>query len=231
MMAGAGETGTVAPELALARPLLPPSIALAATDPRSTRHRPLPEEAEGLTRFAPKRAREFAAGRAAAHRAMRQLGEPARPVRSGDDRAPIWPDGLTGSISHCSTACIAAVARKDEVRSIGVDVEEDKPLWPEVIPTVCTITERAWLATLPEEDAGRMARLIFSAKECAYKCQYPLSHALFGFEMFEITLDLDTGQFEATFTADAPPFRRGEYLCGRFSIGHGLIVTAMTVQA
>ena len=32
--------------------------------------------------------------------------------------------------------------------------------------------ERRWLDSLPEEVRGRSARLIFSAKECAYKLQY-----------------------------------------------------------
>ncbi|MFV0512335.1 MAG: 4'-phosphopantetheinyl transferase [Jhaorihella sp.] len=219
------------PGLTLLRPLLRAEVAIGATDPRSVRNRAMPEEVAGLPRASTKRRRDFAAGRAAAHRAMRGLGGPARPVRIGPDRAPVWPGGLTGSISHSDTACLAAVARSDMVRAIGLDVEDDAGLEPELVATICSETERAWLSGLPPAEAGRMARLIFSAKECAYKCQYVLSRTLFGFDTLEILPDPGTGRFEAAFAAAVPPFAAGTRLTGRFAIGAGLIVTAMTLPA
>lgn len=228
-MTGLADTGAAV--LALARPLFGPAVAVAATDPRDRTHRPMAEESACLPRAAPKRLREFAAGRAAAHRAMRGLGGPARPVRIGPDRAPVWPDGLIGSISHCDTACLAAVAATSDIRAMGLDVEEDTDLDHDLIACVCTTTERAWLSSLPAAQAGRMAKLIFSAKECAYKCQYGPSRTLVGFDRFEITPDPQTGRFEATFTDDTPPFAAGTHLAGRFAIGGGLIVTAMTLAA
>ena len=217
--------------LALLRPLLGAEVAVAATDPRSAGNRALPEEADELPRATVKRRRDFAAGRVAAHRAMRGLGGPVGPVRIGSDRAPVWPEGLTGSISHCETACLAAVARSDRVRALGVDVEEDAGLETDLVATICSETERAWLSGLARAQAGRMARLIFSAKECAYKCQYGQSRTLFGFEMLEISPDLSTGRFEARFAAAVPPFAAGTGLAGRFAIGAGLIVTAMSLPA
>lgn len=220
-----------APALALARPLFGADIGLAATDPRSMQHRALPIEAAGLRRSAPRRKRAFAAGRVAAHQAMQALNLAPSAVLVGADRAPIWPAGLCGSITHSDTACLAAVTRTATARSLGLDVEEDTPLGADLVPTVCSRTERAWLSGLPASRAGQMAKLIFSAKECAYKCQYVQSRTLFGFETFEITPDPDTGNFEATFTHAVPGFAAGVRLAGRFAIGAGLIVTAMTLPA
>lgn len=205
-------------------------IAVAVTDPQATHHRALAQEYDALAKCADKRLRDFAAGRAAAHTAMKTLNVAVRPVLPGPDRAPIWPDGVVGSISHSKTCCIAALAPSNAYLSIGVDVEEDTPLNPDLFTTICTPAERAWLAMHSKPLAGRLAKLIFSAKECAYKCQYPLTQTLFDFDTFELTPDLDTGQFDATFTRAVGRFAAGDMLSGRFAMDQGLIVTAMSVR-
>jgi len=215
----------------LARSLFAPDIAVAATDPRVAHHRPLPQEIGAMSRMVPVRQKSFAAGRVAAHLAMTRLGHPVAPVLMTPDRAPLWPAHLTGSISHSHTCCIAALGRADQVRALGVDVEEDSDLESDLVPEVCTGKERAWLSTQPQTRTGLLAKLIFSAKECAYKCQYPLSNTLFGFEMFNVTLDLETHQFTAVFQKDVPQFAAGTRLNGRFVIADGLIMTAMAIRS
>lgn len=212
---------------ALVRPLLDPDIAVAVTDPRAAHYQPLAQESGAMARMSPVRRRAFAAGRVAAHEAMTQLDHPVRPVLMMPDRAPLWPEGLTGSISHSQSCCIAALGKTTRFRSLGVDVEEDTDLESDLVPTICTQAEMAWLSAQPRNRAGLLGKLIFSAKECAYKCQYPLSKTLFGFDMFNVTPDLDIGRFEATFLQDVPQFSAGTRLRGRFAIGQGLIVTAM----
>lgn len=215
--------------LVLARPLFDPKIAVAATDPRASHYRPLAQESGAMARMAPVRKRAFAAGRAAAHACMLQLGGKVQPVLTTPDRAPLWPQGLTGSISHSQSCCIAVLGQTTDVRTLGVDVEEATGLDDDLTGIICTPAEKAWLSTRPRDRARLLAKLIFSAKECAYKCQYPVSKTLFGFDTFDITPDPDTGQFEATFLRDVPHFRAGTQLCGRFVISDGLIVTAMTL--
>ena len=212
---------------AAVRLMLGPRVAVSVTDPRAPDAVLWPAEAVAIARATPARKAEFAAGRAAARSAMQALGHPPQAVLSGADRAPIWPDGLTGSISHTGDTCIAAMAEVSALRSIGVDIEEDSALEADLIPHVCTLAERAWLATQPEADRGPLAKLIFSAKECAYKCQYVVTRTLIDFAALEITPDLDTGQFEATFTCDVAPITSGTRLHGRFALLPGLIVTAM----
>jgi 4'-phosphopantetheinyl transferase EntD len=46
---------------------------------------------------------------------MDALGLPERPIPMGRDRAPVWPEGVVGSISHSDAFCLAAVARSDRV--------------------------------------------------------------------------------------------------------------------
>jgi len=184
-----------------------------------------------MARMAPVRQRAYAAGRVAAHNAMVDLSLPKRPVLMAPDRAPIWPEGLVGSLSHSQTCCIAALGPSDRFRALGIDVEEATRLDSDLLPTVCTNAELGWLAAQPTTDAGLLGKLIFSAKECAYKCQYAVTRALFGFDTFEITPDLDTGQFEATFTRDILPFAAKTCLHGRFVISDGLIITTMALRA
>jgi len=221
---------------ALARPLLPGFVALSATDPGAAQPMAWPEERAALSRALPGRLREFDAGRAAARAAMAGLGVAPAPVLHGADRAPIWPAGLTGSITHGAGACLAAVARRRDLRAIGLDLEADAPLEPELFETICTPEELDRLATLPQRARGQRARLIFSAKEAAYKAQYPLSRTLFDFHTLEIRLDTDdtnkrSDKFTARFLRPVAPFAAGSLISGRYAIGGGLIVTAATLPA
>ncbi|MBW2215557.1 MAG: hypothetical protein JRF48_14335 [Deltaproteobacteria bacterium] len=55
---------------------------------------------------------QFTAGRVCSRIALGRLGVAATtPVLRGEDRAPIWPPGFVGTITHTDTWCAAAVAR------------------------------------------------------------------------------------------------------------------------
>lgn len=204
-------------------------VAVAVTDPRLEYPGAFPTELADMPRGIDKRRREFVAGRVAAHEAMQKLGLSARPVLANRTRAPAWPRGLVGSISHNATTCVAIVARASQVRSLGVDVEDDSPLEADLEATICTLEERAWLATRPADVRGRMSKLIFSAKEAVYKCQYPVTHKMIDFTAVLVTPDIDTGQFEATFLKNTGPFRAYDRLNGRFAIRNGLIHSAVVL--
>ncbi|GHG93628.1 4'-phosphopantetheinyl transferase family protein [Pseudodonghicola xiamenensis] len=220
--------------LNLARGLFPVGVALAETDPRAPQPSPWPEERAGLTRPQPGRLREFAAGRAAARHAMARLGEPARPILHGSDRAPVWPAGLVGSISHCSTTCLAAVAKAGSFAALGLDLEEATLLPFDLIPAICTDAEAERLAPLPETQQGLMAKLIFSAKECAYKAQYPASRQVFGFQTLELDFNAEMplvcGKFTVRFLHAVPPFTTASHLSGNYVISGGLIITAIALH-
>ncbi|TLP67333.1 4'-phosphopantetheinyl transferase superfamily protein [Parasedimentitalea maritima] len=214
---------------ALARVLFEEDVALAVYNPLANPPRPFSAELACLSPNAvEKRQREFAAGRAAAHAAMGDLGYPAQPVLVGDKRAPIWPKGLTGSITHTRSCAMAVLARSDNLRGLGIDVEEDTPLKNDLLPAICSEREQAWLKS--QSNPGQLAKVIFSAKEAAYKCQYTLSQRFFGFDGMELELDLAQGRFQARLTAEQPPFARGATFDGQFAVGAGVIVTAAELR-
>ena len=87
-----------------------------------------PVEAIAVARAVPKRVAEFAAGRRAARRALDSIGREAVDLPAGPNRAPVWPEGVTGSITHDGDLALAAVALLGEVRSLGLDLTEAAPL-------------------------------------------------------------------------------------------------------
>lgn len=218
----------------LVRSLFGADIALAIANPLADPPAPFAEEAACLSPNAvAKRHREFAAGRAAAHQAMAQVGHAPTAIPVGKNRAPVWPDGLVGSISHTHSCAMAVVAKPnpvgpERVRGLGIDVEEDKPLANDLWPAICSAQEQDWLRA--QTNPGQMAKVIFSAKEAAYKCQFILSARYYGFDGMELTIDVAQASFAARFCADQPPFSCGEFIHGRFAIGAGLIVTAAELR-
>lgn len=206
------------------RTLFPQDVAIAESDPRLPPARLLPEEERFVRNAGEGRRREFAAGRAAARRALTALGLPAAPILAGGDRAPVWPEGVVGSISHCETLCLAAVAPAGTYCAIGIDVEPAEALPEDILDTVCTPAEIAWLETRPATERGLWARAIFSVKECAYKCQYPMTGRLIDFHAFEVAID--GGLFSATFTDDVGMFCAGHSLHGRIVFSSTHIETA-----
>ena len=164
-------------------------------------------EAEAMARAVPARVAEFSAGRMAARIALgRDVAVPM-----GPDRAPVWPEGVRGSITHAGGWALAVVGQG----MIGADLELDEDLPEAVRETVLLPGERG--------ADGRQARLIFSAKECVYKAQYPVTRQLFGFETFEVTLGDRT--FRAVWQRDTGPFRAGQAIDGRFTMGGGFLLT------
>lgn len=158
---------------------------------------------------------EFAAGRRCAHEAMTGLGEPAMAVGRGPDRAPQWPPGLVGSITHCQGLAAAVVARQHRVLSLGVDVELNAPLPGETASLVMTDQELLMgSATGDALRAGGVAvvrglrihtdRLIFSAKESVFKAWSPLTAAWLDFTDCSVAMDLKRGTFTADIHVQAP---------------------------
>lgn len=226
-------TTVIAPQdqerFTLVRPLFGDDIALGLSDPLANPPSPFSAEAACLSPNAvAKRRNEFAAGRAAAHQAMAQLGLQVHPIRVGENRAPIWPAGLVGSITHTRSCAMAVVAHAGAIRGLGIDVEEDKPLADDLWPAICSPQEQSWLRR--QANPGQMAKVIFSAKEAAYKCQFSVSARYYGFDGMELDIDLERQRFSARFCADQPPFHCGDCITGGFAIGAGLIVTTAELR-
>ena len=143
-----------------------------------------PDEAAWIGHASGKRRREFAAGRICARAALLELGVAAdQPLGSGQDRAPLWPDGVIGSISHTADYCIAVLARADgSGDGIGIDAERYGRVGDHLHRTIFTTAERAWLGRLPGPERAETATTLFSGKEAFYKAQHPLTRSWVGFK-------------------------------------------------
>lgn len=225
MAAGGNEVTPEAEIAAAVRGLFDLPVAVAVTRPDASHPPLLDDEATIIARARPVRVAEFTAGRSAARKAMELLGHPPAPVPASADRAPIWPQGLTGSISHCAAWCVAVLARDGDVAALGIDIEEDSPLPSDLLHEICTPAE---IARIGRADMAA-AKRIFCAKEAAYKAQYPLTKTLFGFDRLDVTLRANGSAFDAEFTQDTERFRRGDKLPGRIVSVAGHLVSAVAI--
>jgi 4'-phosphopantetheinyl transferase EntD len=210
-----------------ARPLFSDNVAMGWADPTAPMPRLLGDEVFAIDHATAARAREFGAGRAAARMAMEQLGHPPRPILQGDDRAPIWPAGLTGAITHTARDAMAIVTDDPSIRALGLDMEPATPLEPDLWRMICTQDDMLWLAGLGPTQRGHFAKLIFSAKESFYKAQYQISRTMLDFLDVDIQPDLATSRFTATLRRAVPALDKGAQIRGRFAILGNVILTAV----
>jgi 4'-phosphopantetheinyl transferase EntD len=213
-------------------PLLPSPVAAVEIFGDDPSARLLPAEQTALGRVVAARQREFTQGRACAHRALSQLGLPSQPLLPGLDRAPVWPAGVVGSITHCRGYTAAAVAPRTRVLALGVDAEEDEPLPNGVLDLIATDVERRWLSET-EGKGVAWDRVLFSAKESVFKVWYPLTHRWLGFEEAEVTIDPEQGIFRAHLLVEVPRLVDQTFagFSGRYLRAEGLVLTAVTVVA
>lgn len=207
--------------------LLSDDVQTEEVDPHSVDGGLLPAEKEGLEDAAQTRVEQFTAGRVCSRIALARLGVAATtPIPRGEDRAPIWPKGFIGSITHTDAWCAAAVARLADVRTLGIDLEPATPLKEALWRRVCTPGERERLREL--SNPGLMGKILFSAKESVYKCQYPLTMQFLGFHAVEI--ELRDGEFQAVFRREAGEFATGAVLRGRYLVEDGLVASACELR-
>jgi len=170
-----------------------------------------PAEAALALRALPKRQRELATSRALARLALERLGAPVIPIVNDAERAPIWPAGVRGSITHCDTRALVAVCAAEH-GSVGIDVEHRAGLKRSLWESVFLEPELAHLSSVA--DAEREALVLFSAKEALYKAQFPISRTYMGFRALHVAAA--EGELVCTFQQDVPPFLCGAIARGRY---------------
>jgi 4'-phosphopantetheinyl transferase EntD len=210
-----------------------PVVAVEAfTDPPEATL--FPAERVVIARAVDQRRREFTTVRWCARSAMARLGLPAAPVLPGFRGAPQWPAGVIGSMTHCAGYRAAALARAQQIATIGVDAEPNEPLPPGVLSDVALPEERAWLAPLAQQyPTVCWDRLVFSAKESVYKSWFPLTHRWLDFGEVVLTLSPQTRTFQARLLVPGPVLAGVPVtgFSGRWLVANGLILTAIVVAA
>ena len=197
---------------------------------------PLPEEEPLLARSVAKRRNEFITARFCARQALVDLGMEPVPILKGDKGEPCWPDGIVGSLTHCEGFRGAAVARRAQVRSVGIDAEPHDVLPAGVLDAISLPVERHELGDMPT--GVHWDRVLFCAKEATYKAWFPLTHRWLGFEDAHITFAIDSSDSSGqagTFTSQILIDPEAEFgppltsLAGRWSVRNGIALTAIVL--
>lgn len=207
--------------------LFPAQVVTESTVARPWVDPPYASEAEAVAHAAPVRRHEYAAGRVCARDALSRLGVRDFPVLRDADGVPIWPAGFVGSISHCPGYCGVAVAPSASIRGIGFDVEPNSPLPAELRPHVASDQEQAWISRHEGNHAVDLYKLIFSAKESAFKAIYPLLRRPFDFWDLEVELCESARSFKIRPTSSHGQAVEG--LSGRFLATSQHIFTGVTI--
>jgi 4'-phosphopantetheinyl transferase EntD len=99
---------------------------------------------------------------------------------------PCWPPSFLGSISHDAEFAAAAVAPRDALRGLGIDIEPAEPLPSDIYKLVVTQNEDIMIAS-----DLLAARLLFVIKEAVYKATHPLDHIFL--DHHDVDVDFETG--------------------------------------
>lgn len=199
-------------------------------DEKSSRYA---QEEMAIANAVPKRRSEFRAGRRYARAALAGLGCPDQAILPRPGRDPAWPDGYVGSITHSAGAAIAVAAPEALLDAIGIDLESDAPLAPDLARMICRPEEMG-----PEPELARRGidpgKLRFVAKEAVYKAIFPRSRRILDFRDAIVTFDAGKSSFRFTLLEDrlpGPPERRR--YDGVFFAGDGWLacLSVMTSRA
>jgi 4'-phosphopantetheinyl transferase EntD len=209
--------------------LLPADITTVHTGAPVSLETMLAEERAVIAAAVPKRALEFAAGRWCAREALRRQGIEAAPLLPDENRAPLWPAGIVGSITHTDGFCAAAIGRGDSFAGIGIDAElegrVDRKLWPDLF----TREEIAELERWPGPRRATLATVMFSAKESFYKAQYSFTRGWLDFTAAVVEVEADEWHLRLPNPA-ASLARLRQPASGKFVIIDGRVLTAIAIR-
>src|SRR6202051_719833 len=143
---------------------------------------------QALRHATQRRQREFLAGRWCAKQALQCLGAGSTDVGMAEDRAPIWPDGVVGSITHTGDFAAAAVAWAADIAALGIDSEQIiDPAAARDIADICMVDEPTLFKAAHGRSFCEFCTFVFSAKESVFKCLFPLRRKFLEFSDVRIT--------------------------------------------
>jgi 4'-phosphopantetheinyl transferase EntD len=193
-----------------------------------------PQEQVAIRAATSRRKREFLTARACAHGALSELGLPPSPIAMGSSGQPLWPPGVVGSITHCDGYRACALAHSERAAAVGIDAEPHTELPRGVLGAIARSEERIRLAeTLRAAPHIHCDRLLFSAKEAAYKAWFTLTERTLDLEEIAVTIGVAKRLFHASLPVDGRAAllagKRLSSLSGRWLIHDGLILTTVVL--
>ncbi|WJM86962.1 4'-phosphopantetheinyl transferase superfamily protein [Dickeya chrysanthemi] len=181
-----------------------------------------------------KRQAEFLAGRFVAATVLKFCGVTDPAIEIQPDRAPRWPAGYIGSISHTNSRAVAVVANSQHHTVAGIDVERvmDSATLMQVLPAITVGDEWRRIECVGNGlSAEQLGTLIFSAKESLFKALSPVVNKFFDFTAATLTqVRIKQRRFTIQLTCDwSEQYHANISFTGRFYINHDAIVTLLVV--
>lgn len=196
----------------------------------------LAEEEPAVAGAIASRRRQFAAGRRCARLALTGAGFEATAIPVGERRAPRWPAGATGSISHTEGYVVSVAARRSSAAdgaglTIGIDAERLGRVGENLYSWLFVDVEQRDLRRLGPERRDVAATAMFGAKEAFYKAQFAVTGAWVNFSdvVLVATDDGPTGGgFELRPATDLDALDAFEWpLRAQWRLDAGVVVTAV----
>jgi 4'-phosphopantetheinyl transferase EntD len=185
-----------------------------------------------LGNVVPARRREFRAGRIYARQALQGLGASNSVIPVGHNRAPVWPTGVVGSISHTRSLCAVAIGWSADFLGIGIDIEEDSPLPCDLAELVSHAPELEHRKVIESRLGYDLPKLLFVIKEAFYKMYFPLNGRFLTFHDVRVELDVEKRAAKVTI---APTSRQAaaDNGCfeGRFGNSDGILFSVFDISA
>ncbi|MCU1750047.1 4'-phosphopantetheinyl transferase [Pseudomonas sp. 6D_7.1_Bac1] len=192
------------------------------------------EPPPSIQRSVAKRQAEFLAGRVCARAALHQLeGLDCIPA-IGEDRAPVWPAHICGSITHSTGRAAAIVARKTHWRGLGMDQENllDTERAERLAGEILTPPELKRMAAGPRDQLALWVTLTFSVKESLFKALYPIVQKRFYFEHAEMLEWTNSGHVRLRLLTDlSSEWHYGTELDAQFGLHDGQLLSLVSIKA
>ena len=192
------------------------------------------EPPPSIQRSVAKRQAEFLAGRICAREALRQLEGSSVVPAIGEDRAPIWPAHICGSITHSTGRAAAIVANKQHWRGLGMDLENllSSERAERLAGEILTPAEMQRMAAGPREQLALLVTLTFSVKESLFKALYPIVQQRFYFEHAEVLEWTEAGHVRLRLLTDlSAEWCNGTELEAQFGVQDGQLLSLVSIQA
>ena len=187
-----------------------------------------------IQRSVAKRQTEFLAGRLCAREALRQFdGRPHVPA-IGEDRAPVWPLGVCGSITHSTGWAAAIVGSRQHWKGLGMDAElmMSSERATRLASEILTPDELQRMAAGPEDAVALAVTLTFSLKESLFKALYPIVLTRFYFEDAELLQWSTDGRARLRLKIDlSEEWHHGKELTAQFSVAEGQLLSLVAIAA
>lgn len=179
-----------------------------------------------------KRRAEYLASRVIVRYALERMGVEAVILANDADRVPVWPEGISGSLTHTHQNLAVLLSPGGSKRLLGVDCEKvmRREIAEEMQNVIVTAEEKRKLLECGLPVATAMT-LAFSAKESLYKALFPTLRQYMDFSAAEITgLIPATGKVSLRLTASlADGFPAGREFIAQVEL-HSLQVISWIIE-